>query len=234
MLNDAKKKSLCFSAKTRFKHDPLAKLKIEQVNTPSGRHYVTPDGHFTSVTTWLSSLDKPEIDAWKLAVGEKEANRIADVAAGRGTNLHDRIERYLLNEKVEIPKVDFVGRSHMTAAIPVIDRITNIRLLESRLYSTEIGLAGTVDCVADFDGIPSIVDFKTSKRIKELYEIDNYFLQTTIYSIMLEERYGLVHKNLVILIFNELGRPSVFTDSRKNWIPKLVKLLKQHPVDRKC
>ena len=100
----------------------------------------------------------------------------------------------------------------------VLDRIDDVRLLESSLYSDSLKLAGTVDCVASFDGVPSIIDFKSSSRLKESYEIESYFMQTAIYARMVKERYGIDIKQLVILMSVEDSRPLLFIENSDKWL----------------
>jgi genome maintenance exonuclease 1 len=198
------------------------------VDAPEGRYYVTPEGnHYTSVTTFLSKSDKSNyIAEWRAAVGEAEADRVSNRAANRGTLLHENAETYLTNNIVAIPKVRMMDISLMKGMIPSLDRISNIRLLEAQLYSDNFKLAGTVDCVADFDGVPSIIDFKTSSKLKGKEEIDNYFIQTSIYSWMVEERYGIKIPQIVILISQEFGSSQIFIENRKNWVRRMGDLIR--------
>ena len=218
----------CFEFKSgSFNHNWLPRLSVKQVNSPSGRYYETPEGnHYTSVTTFLSSFNKDIIDGWRNAVGEEEANKVSKRAATRGTTLHENVEQYLKNDTVTIDKNRLVDVSLMKGIIPLLNRINDIRLLESPLYSHTFKLAGTVDCVASFDGAPSIIDFKTAGKLKDKETIENYFIQTSIYSWMVEERYGVKVPQLVILMSQEFGKPQVFIEHRKNWSSHIKNLLK--------
>jgi genome maintenance exonuclease 1 len=158
-------------------------------------------------------------------VGEVEANRVSERASTRGTTLHNHAEKYLRNQPVTIPKVRFLDVSLMRGLVPSLNRISNVRILEGQLYSHTFKLAGTVDCVADFDSVKSTIDFKSSTKIKERYEIDDYFMQVSIYSYMLTERYGLNYNQLVVLIAQEFGPAQVFIDDRRNWRSKVAELI---------
>jgi genome maintenance exonuclease 1 len=105
--------------------------------------------------------------------------------------------------------------------------VNNVRALEYPLYSDTLKLAGTVDCVAEYDGVISLIDFKTAKARKNKEDITNYFLQTTIYSFMIQELYGIKIENLVIIMgLDWEDKVQIFKESRKNWIPLLTETLK--------
>ena len=112
--------------------------------------------------------------------------------------------------------------------IPTLDRIDNIHYVETMLYSETLGLAGQVDCIAEFDGVPSIIDFKTSLKNKREEWITNYFEQCTCYSLMYEEMTGVPCKQIVVLISvdGEI-KPQVFVKNRKDYIPELANKIKQ-------
>jgi genome maintenance exonuclease 1 len=75
--------------------------KCVQVNTPNGRHYVTPDGeNLKSVTTILDATsNKDHLVAWKARLGESKANQVTKEAAGVGTALHANLERFIKGEQ---------------------------------------------------------------------------------------------------------------------------------------
>ena len=166
----------------------------------SGRYYKTPEGnHYTSVTTCTSFFGKHKLDAWRKLVGEAEATRVSKVAAERGTIVHAMCENYLNNtDPYNIS--DHTTKQLFNTAKPALNKIDNIKLLESNLYSDRLKLAGSVDCVADYDGILSIIDFKTSKMPKPIDWVENYFAQETIYAAMVYERYHIVVPQIVTII----------------------------------
>lgn len=194
----------------------------------SGRTYVTPDGNrFPSITTVLSILSEEGIAAWRQRVGEEEANRVGTRAANRGTQVHAIIEKYLKNEDTEqyLPHI----QQSLQNLRPVLDeRITKIYRLEAPLYSVHLGLAGRVDCVADFDGVPSIVDFKTSRRVKKKENISNYFAQMSGYAVMWEERTGMPITNTVVIMDVDDNEPLVFKEHRDNYIQLLIDTKKEY------
>ena len=194
----------------------------------SGRTYHTPDGRtFPSITTVLGILSEAGIAAWRKRVGEEEANRVGARASARGTLVHSIIERYLLNEDVTefLPHI----RQSLENVRPILDeRLGTIYGLEVPLYSSYLGLAGRVDCVAEFDGVPSIVDFKTSKRVKKKEYISNYFAQMAGYAVMWEERTGMPITNTVIIMDVDDNEPLVFKEHRDNHIELLIDTKKEY------
>lgn len=213
-----------------FQHNWLPKLQLNRLDDPAGRKYVTPEGNaYESVTTFLGRQGKEDIEQWRAAVGEQEANKISRRAANRGTNLHNNVEKFLLNEQVKIDPLDMVGRSlFVPFSKQLKEHVTNIQAIEYPLYSDIFKLAGTMDCLADWDGVTSVLDWKTSKRFKDKYEIKNYFLQTSIYSYMIEERYKLRVPQIVVLIAVEFSDIiQVFVENRTNYREEIIQLLKE-------
>ena len=111
--------------------------------------------------------------------------------------------------------------------VPILDRIDNVHYLETMLYSETLGLAGQVDCIAEFDGIPSVIDFKTSLRLKKEDWILNYFEQCTCYSLMYEEMTGIKAKQIVVLISVDHEQPQVFVKQRGDYVSELFNKVKQ-------
>lgn len=197
--------------------------------TDSGRVYTTPDGKYPSITTVLSILSEDGIRAWRARVGEEEANKISRVAATRGTNVHAIIEKYLNNEEDYadgyLPNI--IG--NFKDVQPILDnKIGRIHAQEVPLYSNHLRVAGRVDCVGEFDGTLSIIDFKTSRKLKKKEWIDGYFIQAAAYAIMYEERTGTPITQLVILIAVDNESPQIFIEHRDNWTKKLLETIKEY------
>ena len=197
--------------------------------TDSGRVYTTPDGKYPSITTVLSILSEDGIRAWRKRVGEEEANKISRVAATRGTNVHAIIEKYLNNEEDYadgyLPNI--IG--NFKDVQPILDsKIGSICAQEVPLYSNHLRVAGRVDCVGEFDGTLSIIDFKTSRKLKKKEWIDGYFIQAAAYAIMYEERTGTPITQLVILIAVDNESPQIFIEHRDNWTKKLLETIKEY------
>ena len=147
--------------------DTLCKLEREEIN--GKRYYVSPKNEnvkLPSVTTFLSHFKGDSIAKWRKKVGEEEANKISARASRRGTKFHSLMESYLSNQEGFLTEEDVMpDMQHAFLDIrPTIDRIDNVHYLETMLYSETLGLAGQVDCIAEFDGVPSIIDFKTSLK----------------------------------------------------------------------
>ena len=217
-----------------FKHihpdHVLIELKREEHN--GKRYYISPSGkRLPSVTTFLSHFKGDSILKWRKKVGEDEANKISARASKRGTKFHSLMESYIsnqerdsfLNEKV-MPDMKLAFNN----MLPTLDRLDNVHYLETMLYSETLGLAGQVDCIAEFDGVPSIIDFKTSLRLKKEEWILNYFEQCTCYSLMYEEMTGIKAKQIVVLIsVDDEPEPQVFVRQRGDYIPELYNKIKQ-------
>ena len=197
------------------------------------RMYLTPEGFkFPSVTTVISNnkAKMAGIARWRARVGEKKANDISARSTGRGTKYHSIAEDYFNNNldlkkysKFPLPVLMF----HHSR--PVLDRINNIYLQEAALYSKHLELAGRVDCIAEFDGVLSIIDFKTAaepKREKYLYD---YFVQETAYACMLQENYGLSVKQLVTIVACENGETQVkVLPPKKEFFMKLMSYIDEY------
>ena len=195
----------------------LEDLDLKTISEDGQRFYVDDKGdRYPSVTTVLSILNEHIIKAWRERVGEEEANRISGVAANRGTRVHSIVEKYLNNEDTTefLPNI----RQSLENLKPVLDpNIGKIFGLEVPLFSHHLGVAGRCDCIAEYNGVPSIIDFKTSRYIKKKEKITNYFAQGAAYSIMWEERTGMVAPNIVIVMDVDHEKPSVFIEHRDNW-----------------
>ena len=190
--------------------------------TSERRLYVAPDGsRYPSVTTVLSILSEDSIREWRNRVGEEVANQISTRAAGRGTLVHSIIEGYLKNEDTTnyLPHI----RQSLENIRPILDRsIGKIFGLETALYSRHLGMAGRCDCIAEFDGVPSIIDFKTSRKVKKKEWISNYFAQMSAYAIMFEERSGMPITNTVVIMDVDGHEPLVFKEHRDNYTELLL------------
>ena len=205
---------------------------LEVENGANGRRYLSPEGNkYPSITTVLGVLSKAGIAAWRARVGDEEANKISHRASTRGTAVHDIVEKYLDNE--ELPEV----LPHITASLsnlkPSLSRIGRIFAQESPLYSKHLGVAGRVDCVGEYDGVPSIIDFKTSKKIKKKEWITSYFMQAAAYAIMWEERTGMPITNLVIIMDVDNESPQIYVEHRDNWTKKLFETIELYNKEQR-
>lgn len=206
----------------------LGYMDLDSVTSKRGRRYIDPTGaEYPSVTTVLSILSEDAIARWRKRVGEDEANKIGHRASTRGTAVHSIVEGYLRNEDTStyLPHI----KQSLQNLRPILDKsIGRIFGLEVALYSRHLGLAGRCDCIAEFDGVPSIVDFKTSKRVKKKENISNYFAQASAYAIMWEERTGMPIPNTVIVMDVDDNEPLIFKEHRDNYIDLLIDTKKEY------
>jgi len=206
-----------------FTHCPP--MVIENLNTETvddKRYYVTPSGQrLPSVTTVLGAMKKKEIMAWRRRVGEAEANRISKLATGRGNRVHTLAEKYLMNESIEWKKEMPDAIEMFQSIVPHFDKINNIHYMEQALWSEKIGLAGRVDLIAEWEGKLSVIDFKTSKRLKTEDKIQDYFAQCVAYAMMYEERVGAPIDQIVILMAVENEQPLIFVKETKDYVDTL-------------
>lgn len=198
---------------------------IERIETDFGRFYKCEGEYYPSVTTMISKMsDTSGLDTWRKFVGEEEANKISRQSTDRGTELHLKIEKYLKKEEYD-PRFPMVKWMFSTIK-PYLDKISEIHLQEEFLYSKKLRVAGAVDCVGKYEGEGAIIDFKNSNKMKDKDDIKNYFIQTTLYSIMYRERFQLTLPNIVIIMATESMKPLIFKDKASNYIDETLLLVK--------
>ena len=201
----------------------LQKLKRKNVEG-KGRHYITPEGKmYPSVTNVLSVLPNKSLEEWRKRVGEARANEISNKAMTYGTKVHKAIETYMGNVEPKFQSI-FV-KAHFENIKPLLHNINKIKSQEVFLYSDKLGMAGQVDCVAEYLGIPSIIDFKTSTKRKEEEWIEKYFLQATAYGLMWEEQTGEEIPQIVILITGEDGSLDSFIKRKSDYVDRLLEVI---------
>ena len=205
-----------------FNHTPSTKtlpdITTETIN--GKRFYVTPEGKkYPSITTVLSGRNKEGIVRWRESVGNDVANQIMRSAAKRGTAVHQLVEDYLNN--TELSKQDVLPLALFTLLKPELDNINNIVIQEGGLYSDKWGIAGRVDCIAEYQGKLSVIDFKTSTKEKKEAWVENYFIQGSAYCEMYEERFNQEINQVVILIVTEDGAVQTFIKDKKDYLPLL-------------
>lgn len=208
-----------------FNHNFVPAIDINTETIDGKRYYVLPDGQkFRSVTTVLSDkLDKTALLEWRKKVGEEQAQKISTQAARRGTAVHSIAERYVLNEEEYIRGAMPSGIDSFKSIQTLLDKhVDNILGVELALYSTVLKTAGRCDLIAEFDGVPSVIDFKTSRRLKKEEWIESYFLQTTVYSMMFEWLYKISIPQIAIMIAVDHEEPQLFVKDRKQYVDKVI------------
>ena len=156
----------------KFNHVTLEKELIDypRVNIDGKRHYQIGHVHYPSITTVLGSTsDKTYLKEWRERIGDEAADRISNNSAKRGTNMHQMCEDYLNNNPLSLKMPDALEMFYSLK--PILNRINNIHCQEKALYSHKIKIAGSVDCIGEFDNILSVIDFKNSRRIKKEEDI---------------------------------------------------------------
>ena len=184
-----------------FNHQFVTPPRMKKVEVEGIRCYETVDGaiRYESVTTYIGRLlPKPELHKWRKRVGEKKATEVSAAAAKRGTSLHSAVENYLRNEPLNLTEEPNTN-SLFQKVRPIVDRIDNIRLIETPLYSNELKLAGTPDLIAEYSGTLAVCDIKSSTRMKRKIDAMGYWLQTACYGIMFNELYGTMPEKSVLI-----------------------------------
>ena len=209
----------------KFVHKLIEVPRLERFHVDGKRFYKKVDSddamNFISITTITSNYSKEKFKKWRLRVGEDEANRITKNATTRGTHMHTLVEHYLENK--ELPKSAPLPKLLFDVAKPELNKINNILGVEIQLYSEYFAVAGTCDTIAEYDGILSIIDYKTSEKPKPREWIDGYFVQATAYALMLFELTGIKAKQLVIIMACENGEVEVYKETD---LKKYIKLLR--------
>jgi hypothetical protein len=198
------------------------------------RHYLLPNGIYVpSVTTVLGHFKKKQIQEWRNRVGHDEANKISNRASTRGTKFHTLMEKYLSNEPVtsiitENTMPTLKESFHMMKK-EIDKHIDNVYYIEVPLYSTSMRMAGRTDIIAEYDGVLSVIDFKTSAREKKEEHIQDYFLQSTAYALMYEERMGMPIEQIVIMMASDgLPEPQIFVKKTEDYQEPLLKKIVQY------
>lgn len=176
--------------------------QLLQENLEGRRVYVAPNGErYPSVTTVLSDYNKEGLMEWRAKVGEVKANQISRTATNRGTGVHKALELYLQNQDLTDHEMMPNVKSLFVRMKKELDeKVNNIHCLEDKLFSHQLKLAGTVDCIAEYKGELAVIDFKTSIRLKKKEHIGNYFMQGAAYATMFTEMTGIEINKVVILI----------------------------------
>ena len=196
------------------------------------RYYTTPEGkNYPSVTTVTGLLNRVWLKKWKASVGEEKANKISGQAMGRGSRYHKLQEDFINNELTEkrLKNLTPLDLMMFNQTKELTSRLGDIYMLEGSMYSNELEMAGRVDCVAEFAGKVSVIDFKTSTKPKVPSKIKGYFIQETAYAKMFEEQYDVpIERIVTIIAVEETGQSQMFVDEPKHWIDPLMNLRAQY------
>ena len=214
-----------------FEHcNYLGDLELNKKETNGIRLYNLPNGEWVPSITSVTSFYNRQIFAkWRERIGVEEANRITKKATARGTDFHEAVEVYMRNKEINWDEFRPATQFMFHHAKPYLDKINNVHAIERTLYSEYLGLAGRVDCIAEFAGKVSVIDFKTSTKAKSPSKIKNYFMQEAAYAVMWEERTGQPITQLVTIIsVDGMDKPQIFVEHRDNWINSLRDTIKKY------
>lgn len=224
----------------RFKHipqQPRFNFLIKPKTSSSGRVYNIQIENevlsFPSITTILGSGYKPWLEQWKQNLGKDKAAREQKRCANRGEIVHESIEKYLDNN-FDVNSLQSDHRKIFNQIKPKLNRINNIYTQEEALFSRNFKVAGRVDCIGEYDGKLSIIDFKTSTNVKKDNMIEDYYLQCTAYALMYYEIYNILIENIVIIMCVEKGMvPLVFKKPIEDYILPLTNRINNYYNQRK-
>ena len=216
-----------------FKHQKINLPEIKATTTDGVRLYETPEGnYYPSITTVLSVRNKKGLHDWRKRVGDDVANYVARKAANRGTAVHHMCEDYLNN--------DFDEEKHKKKFLPyvlfnqlresLLRKVNNIYSQEAGLYSDKYKVAGRVDCIAEYDGKLSIIDFKTSSKERSDEWNESYYIQASAYAEMFEERTGIGINQIAILVVTEDGVVQEFVKNKTEYLPLLSDVIREWKV----
>jgi len=211
-----------------FTHTPpqgnLPLLKAKNVNGKRFYEIIETKKIFPSITSVLSIRQKEGLVEWRKKVGDDVANHIMITAANRGKAVHSMVEDHLNNLDINLnEKYDkqFLPKMMFNVLQPELKKINSICLQEAQMYSEKYTVAGRCDCIAEYDGVLSVIDFKTSKGEKKEDWIENYFIQGSAYAEMYEEHFNKPIEQVVILIVTEEGTTQIFKKNKNDYLPKL-------------
>ena len=222
-----------------FIHKPVEIPELSTKNVNRKRFYQTPEGKlYPSITTVLQKRKMKGLMEWRQKVGEDVANYIARTAANRGTKVHHMCEDYLNNVQTDWPEKweehtkHFLPYTLFGQVRPFLDKnVNNILSQECGLYSDKYRVAGRVDCIAEYNETPSIIDFKTSTKERNDEWNESYYIQASAYAEMFEERTGIEINQIVILVVTEDGIVQEFIKTKHDYLPLLVEVIDDFTTD---
>jgi genome maintenance exonuclease 1 len=207
----------------------LGDLELDKKETPGCRLYQLPDGQWVpSITSVTSFYNRQVFVEWRKRVGEEEASKVTKKATARGTDYHEAVQRYLENEEVDWNLFTPVTKFMFHSSKQYLDKINNIHAIERTLYSEYLGLAGRVDCIAEYEGELAVIDFKTSTKMKPEKWLENYFVQEMFYASAYYELTEIPVKKLITIMVTPNGEVKVFDKRNKeDYIKLLVRYIKK-------
>ena len=213
-----------------FIHESLDWNDLDSTQEDGKRFYVTPSGKkYPSMTTVLQLMTAEGIAKWRARVGDEVANKISAQASRRGTLMHKLCEDYVNNEEIDTSSLMPLDLENFNALKKEMDQhFGKVYGQEIALYSDFLEMAGRVDCIAEYKGKLSIIDYKTSKKVKKRQNIKNYFMQAAGYAVMFEEIFNKPINQLVILMSVDHEGVVEFVEKRDDHIQDLIELRKKY------
>ena len=216
-----------------FKHvNHLGDIELKSREIDGIRFYDTPSGSANpSITSVTSHKNREFFAEWRQRVGEQEANSICKTATTRGTKFHEVCQDYLENKLKE--EYDSQSMIMFDAVKPYLDKIGLVHAIERSMFSDVLGIAGRVDCIAEYEGELAVIDFKTSAKIKREDWIEQYFVQEVAYACMYFEMTGIPVKKLITIMVTPDGVVKIFDKRDKMYYIKLLtQYIKQFVSDK--
>jgi hypothetical protein len=200
---------------------------IQSADFQGKRWYdVDGDNVFPSITTVLGRTMPVEkqnkLQAWTKAIGELNAKHHTEKAILRGENVHLMIEHHLMGIPINVPNASYNDKLMFQSLKLPLRKINEVWGQECALYSHVLGVAGRTDCIGLYDQAPSIIDFKTSGRIKNDKDIEDYWLQCTFYALAHNEMFGTDIQQGVIIMGVENSMPMVWKKQLYEFIEPLA------------
>ena len=213
-----------------YNHIPINFKQAELIEKDNAHFYQTPTGEiYPSITTILheamANEKKESLQNWKEQ--EIAADYITQEAATIGTETHKLIENHI-NEVRQTDNVRLLSVAHFNNLIPFLQKINNVHGTELRLYSNAMKLAGTSDCIANYDGELSIIDYKTKRSNQKEEWMTDHFIQGTAYAQMFKELTGIEAKQVVILVSSEKNSRMEFVKNTEDYKDLLTQRLNQY------
>ena len=196
----------------------IIRNEIEVSEFDGVRYYDIDAVKYPSITSVLNCKPNKSLEKWREEVGESVADYISEKSADRGTKVHSLIESYIKGERGQV--MDLLPNALFRIMQPYIDMIDNVVMLETPLWSNKLKVAGRVDCIAEYNGVLSVIDFKTSSRSSEKPS-SQHMVQASAYAEMYKEHFAEEVTQVVILMVNEEGTIQVFKKNKVDYLPKL-------------
>jgi len=200
------------------------------------RHYFTPKGTMVPSVSTVMGYDPEKIktlNAWRKRVGKEKAAHITNQSCGYGNVLHDCLEKYLENDVDSLSeaytKAEQTPRLMFSTIKEFVDKhVEKVFHQEKPVYSERLGVAGRLDVLCQMNGMPTLLDFKNSRRPKRKAWVHGYCLQASCYAEMVSEHSGIDIKYFVIPIACFSGELQVVTGKVSDYRKEMVDQIRRY------